>query len=422
MKTENAFYADLKAAQISRACPKVCGIECQTYYLPAKVPTGDICVVQRGQNDLLLFLIGAAARHGVEAYVASLYLERCFVDCLRLMTSTNYIMQRLQESVLDLSFMKHAFSLCVGTVEPQTGTVCCTIAGDFVLIQDSAEKLLPITPVARKETFGLNHGNKYEYHEIVLLPGEYLTVIASSKVLSGRKSSLMESSSDATGGFGAALTEKTTGDFLEFLRDSDGAGLPPAQSDNARASLEMTAGVFKRWSASKSGELVDYSTTMVRFGAYSQQQRVTLKYELGFNDGAPLYIQYLSSYGEIDTVSGRILKDMDEAGFSDEMIRNMKLTITELITNAINHGNKEDLSKTVTVGHRIEPERISVSVLDEGVGFDPSAVPDPTLPENLTKDHGRGLYIVRQYIDEISFNRMGNRILIRKYRKAGNRR
>ena len=94
----------------------------------------------------------------------------------------------------------------------------------------------------------------------------------------------------------------------------------------------------------------------------------------------------------------------------------MAATITELLANAICHGNCEDHSKKVTVGHMVTEQSVAIAVLDEGDGYDPAAVPDPTLPENLTKDHGRGIYIVKNYVDEVHYNVTGSRVLVRKAR------
>jgi serine/threonine-protein kinase RsbW len=148
----------------------------------------------------------------------------------------------------------------------------------------------------------------------------------------------------------------------------------------------------------------------------SQQSRKKIIRLLGFPEDKPVFLQFLSTYEEIDTVTPRILKEMDEAGYNDETIRKMKLTVTELLANAIGHGNQNEPRKKVTVGHVVEPEMTLVGVMDEGDGFDPAIIPDPTLPENLIKDHGRGLYIVGNYIDEMLFNKKGNRILIKKNR------
>jgi serine/threonine-protein kinase RsbW len=93
----------------------------------------------------------------------------------------------------------------------------------------------------------------------------------------------------------------------------------------------------------------------------------------------------------------------------------MKIILTELFANAIYHGNGGDHSKRVIIGHVIDKKKVTISILDEGDGFDPGSVPDPTLPENLIKDCGRGLYIVKNYADSMEFNEKGNRVTIIKY-------
>jgi serine/threonine-protein kinase RsbW len=117
----------------------------------------------------------------------------------------------------------------------------------------------------------------------------------------------------------------------------------------------------------------------------------------------------------MDRATSIILSAMDSLGYADDGIRKMKIILTELLANAIYHGNKGDHLKKVIVGHTIDKKNVIISVMDEGDGFDPSKVPDPTLPENLVKDCGRGIYIVRNYADKIEFNKKGNRVTITKY-------
>ena len=128
-----------------------------------------------------------------------------------------------------------------------------------------------------------------------------------------------------------------------------------------------------------------------------------------------MYLQYISYFEEMDKAAASILSSMDSLGYPDESIRKMKIILTELFANAIYHGNKGDHSKKVTIGHIINKKKILVSIMDEGDGFDPAGIPDPTLPENLVKDCGRGLYIVHTYVDKVEFNAKGNRVTVIKY-------
>jgi serine phosphatase RsbU (regulator of sigma subunit)/anti-sigma regulatory factor (Ser/Thr protein kinase) len=118
---------------------------------------------------------------------------------------------------------------------------------------------------------------------------------------------------------------------------------------------------------------------------------------------------------DIEKVCAIILKEMDKCGYGDKTIKQYKICIFEMLTNAIVHGNQNDRSKKVIVFYKITPISASMSVIDEGRGFDFDNVPDPLSPENRMKDHGRGIFLMRHYFDEVIFNSKGNRVLGRKY-------
>ena len=93
-----------------------------------------------------------------------------------------------------------------------------------------------------------------------------------------------------------------------------------------------------------------------------------------------------------------------DLGLSEEQLSVLLLAVTEAATNAIIHANKCDVSKLVKIDARIENSKLIVKVKDEGKGFDPGALPDPTRPENLLKDSGRGVYLMKVYMDEVKYN------------------
>ena len=93
-----------------------------------------------------------------------------------------------------------------------------------------------------------------------------------------------------------------------------------------------------------------------------------------------------------------------ELGLDQEKINGLLLAVTEATTNAIIHGNKNNKLKMVRIYVFVEGKDISIVIKDEGKGFDPSIIPDPTDPENLLKDSGRGLYLMRVYMDGLSYN------------------
>jgi len=97
---------------------------------------------------------------------------------------------------------------------------------------------------------------------------------------------------------------------------------------------------------------------------------------------------------------------------ADRLRLNFRVGLTEALANAMLYGNGHDPSKRVTVEVTLAAGEIRARVTDQGLGFDPSSVPDPTEPENLVKTTGRGLFLMRQLLDEVSFNDQGNQVTL----------
>jgi serine/threonine-protein kinase RsbW len=91
-------------------------------------------------------------------------------------------------------------------------------------------------------------------------------------------------------------------------------------------------------------------------------------------------------------------------GFDEEATHYMSVAVRESLVNAIKHGNLGDEGKRVAIVFVLESGRLEVSVRDEGRGFDPDAVPNPTAVENLLKVDGRGIFFMRSFMDEVSYS------------------
>ena len=93
----------------------------------------------------------------------------------------------------------------------------------------------------------------------------------------------------------------------------------------------------------------------------------------------------------------------------------VELALAEALNNAVVHGNRRDRQKLVQVLCRCELGKgVSVVVTDQGQGFDPNAVPDPTAAENIGADHGPGIWVMKSVMDEVSFERGGTEVHMRK--------
>lgn len=100
------------------------------------------------------------------------------------------------------------------------------------------------------------------------------------------------------------------------------------------------------------------------------------------------------------------------AGLSERDAFRLRVALGEAVANAVLYGNREDPSLRVAIAARAAPGGVRVRVSDEGPGFDPEAVPDPTAPENLQRNRGRGLLLMRRLVDELRFNDRGNEVTL----------
>ena len=96
----------------------------------------------------------------------------------------------------------------------------------------------------------------------------------------------------------------------------------------------------------------------------------------------------------------------------EELYGNILVAITEASNNAIRHGNKLDSNKTVSLAFENSDLEFKFTITDQGQGFDPDTIPDPTLEENLTKPDGRGLFIIKNLSDSVDFEEDGRKIII----------
>lgn len=104
----------------------------------------------------------------------------------------------------------------------------------------------------------------------------------------------------------------------------------------------------------------------------------------------------------------RLIDDISSShNLSSEIYGKISVAIIEAVNNAILHGNQLDNSKKVKIEYDINDEAISFMIEDEGKGFDFANIPDPTLPENLEKTHGRGIFLMNHLADDIAFNENG---------------
>lgn len=114
-------------------------------------------------------------------------------------------------------------------------------------------------------------------------------------------------------------------------------------------------------------------------------------------------------------VSKVLIDDLKAMEVEEDIIFDVYVGFEEALRNAMVHGNKSDPDKEVTVETAIEGNKVTIIVEDEGEGFDPESLPDPTLEENLLKESGRGVYLIKHLMDEVSYQNGGRRVVMVKY-------
>jgi len=119
----------------------------------------------------------------------------------------------------------------------------------------------------------------------------------------------------------------------------------------------------------------------------------------------------------IVAVYKRILSELKANKYKQEDIFAVHLALEEAFTNAITHGNKMNSDKEVKIDYSVGLDKFEISMMDEGEGFDPSAIPDPRYGENLYKINGRGLLLMHSYMDVVEFNDRGNSVHMVRYKE-----
>ena len=109
-----------------------------------------------------------------------------------------------------------------------------------------------------------------------------------------------------------------------------------------------------------------------------------------------------------------IARELDTNQCCHEDAFAIKLALEEALSNAVKHGNQGDSSKKVMIRWAITADRVVIIVRDEGPGFEPTQVPDPTSPDRLPVPNGRGIMLMRAYMDEVRYRDHGKEVYFAK--------
>jgi anti-sigma regulatory factor (Ser/Thr protein kinase) len=402
-REELSIARKIQAAMVPSRLPSMDGLECASLYLPSLSVGGDLFDVVQISSDVIAITIFDVASNGVPAALISALAKVSFSNHIRLITSPRLVMERVNEEMIRNVESNYFITACVAYLDLHDNRLTyCNAAHPYPLIYRSTAEGSLEHIKSTGVCLGVFDKAHFEEKSLYLNSGDWLLfftdgiyqLYSRENELTGRK--MLERELATTARHGSPQ------DFADQIKRrydaiNSNAGVPHVPVEGHPAA----------------GLVDDISVVGIEF--LTQSRKNQIKEKLGFDRNDPVYLQFISYFEEMDKSTSVILSAMDDLGYADESIRKMKIILTELFANAIYHGNQGDHSKRVIIGHVIDKKKVTISILDEGDGFDPGLVPDPTLPENLVKDCGRGLYIVKNYADSMEFNQKGNRVTITKY-------
>ena len=121
-------------------------------------------------------------------------------------------------------------------------------------------------------------------------------------------------------------------------------------------------------------------------------------------------IEILSDLNAARQVEEQIIREVESFGYDQQAAFALRLALEEAIVNAHKHGNRRAPDKHIVVSYDIDSKRAIVRVRDEGEGFCPNSLPDPTSPDRIPLPSGRGVMLMRAYLDKVTYNDAGNEV------------
>lgn len=121
------------------------------------------------------------------------------------------------------------------------------------------------------------------------------------------------------------------------------------------------------------------------------------------------------SPAEMSAVIEQVASEMSQSGFGRRDIVGVRVALEEAVLNSFRHAYRNTPGKPVIIRHSIDCGQVLLEVEDQGAGFDPESIPDPTSPENWERDSGRGIFLMRTYMNSVSYNDRGNCVTLCKW-------
>lgn len=375
----------IQAGLLPHQLPEIINMKSSAIYMPTGKVGGDLYDILITPTQKIALLIFDVSGHGVPAAMIAAMAKMLFAHYIEKFESPAQIFAAVNKELCHFVRTDHYLTAFLGILEPITCTLTFARAG---------------------------HVRPLVYHAVT---GEVST-------LDTKGSFIGHSAIAELAKYNEQKTRLEPGDKVLFYSD----GLTEAIDSD----LEMYGASRLLQIVTKSGNLQlddfiyaivedqtsfreetplrdDFTLLAIEIGTPDNLLR-----ESGFTKADEPGVLILNTTEQIDKICAVILKEMDKSGFSDVIIKRFKVCLFEILANALEHGHNNDPAKKVMVLYKITADKLMLSAIDEGNGFDHKLIINPLSPENITKERGRGLYIIRKYTNEVEFNEKGNRIKV----------
>lgn len=372
---------------LPQTLPEMINLQSAAKYIPAGKVGGDLYDIIITPHQKIALLIYDVSGHGIPAALIGAMAKMLFAHYLEKNDSPAEVFGAVNRQLCQFIQTEQYLTAFLGILDPVNNVMTYSRAGHVPPLVYHASS----DTVSRLESKGFFIGHSallpvVEYMDefIRLEPDDKLLLYTDGLTEGYNEAGVLYGSSRLRGAF-SACGKAAVQDIIDAVVDDQ---------EKFRDGTELRD---------------DFTLLCIQIGDSER-----LLADSGFSRDDEPSILVASELKEIDGVCSIILREMDRYGFSDASIKQVKICIFEMIANAILHGNEGDSGKKALVFYKITRSEAAVSVVDEGKGFDYDSIPDPLSPENMVLDHGRGVFLIRHYLDTVEFNEKGNRVLGRK--------
>jgi len=368
LERDNAIARKLQQALRPVWLADVEGVEFAAEIRSGKRVGGDFYDIIKLSDKCLGVLIADVTGYGLPAAVIMVTARMAFRTFATLASSPKAILEKVNETMLECTLAGHHLTAFLGVLDSEMLTFQYVNASHYPPFLIRGDEL---TPLDTEGLFvGVFEDPQYEQKSIQLQRGDKLFMFTDGLLK----------------GFPGGVKERALARLRDYLRRHTPASV-----------REVVRGL-------KDEIVHEPQDDIVILGAQLMRRRARRK-----------TITIASVPTELRRVEDMILPALAAKGYGERYLFAVKLALEESVINAIKHGNQLDSTKKVTIEFSVDDEKTVLSVTDEGEGFDPSAVPDPTKDENLEAFSGRGLVLMRAYMDKVEFNEKGNSVTMTKY-------